>query len=92
MASNNLIASYKGYILAPIYKEVTRLGMTITKGDLELKIKKFTGFQKSCREMSDSEIRLHIEGAMFYAEHLGLDLDFEKDSRIQLNFNRCQTD
>ncbi len=88
MASNNLISSYKAYTLAPIFKEVKALGLEISKGDLELRIKKFTGVQKSCSEMDDDEIRLHIEGARFYAEHLGLDLDFEKDSRIDLDFNR----
>ena len=88
MASNNLIRSYKGHILQPIYKEVRNRGMDISKGDLELKIKKFTGFQKSCKEMNDEEIRLHIEGSMFYAEHLGLGIDFENDPRLDLDFER----
>lgn len=88
MASNGLIASYKGYILDPIFKKVTLMGMDISKGDLELRIKAFTGYQKSCTEMSDDEIRLHIEGSKFYAEHLGLDLDFENDDRIKLDFER----
>jgi len=88
MASNNLIRSYKGHVLDPIYKELKRQRLEITKGDLELRIKKFTGFEKSCSEMSDEEIRLHIEGSKFYAEHLNLGIDFEKDSRIQLDFER----
>ena len=88
MASNNLIRSYKGHILDPIFKELKSIGLVISKGELELRIKKFTGIQKSSKDMTDSEIREHIEGAKFYAESLGLDIDFERDSRIQLDFNR----
>jgi len=88
LASNNLIRSYKGHILDPIYKELKRLGLTKSKGEIELIMKEYTDIQKSSKDMTDEEIREHKEGCTFYAEQLGLNIDFEKEPRLDLDFNR----